>query len=275
MGKPWFDDSDPAVGVPQFIADARWNTSYSTTTARQWYADGVLIPGATGQRYTPTLAEEGKRLTVKTTGSAPGYADGWAVSDPSLPVIRSGTPTISGVARVGSVLKVDLGDWTDGAAVNWEWLLDDEWVVGYSQHDAEFTVPPEAVGKRISVVAWGEKTGYGRVFVKSAQTARAIAAREPVVTGTPFVGSTLTAEPGDWGPGVPLEFQWYANGAAIAGATSKQYEPVSSQVGKQLAVRVIVDEQGWRPGRRRRQRPREWRGRRCRRCRDRCGSAEN
>ncbi|MFF2275501.1 hypothetical protein [Agromyces sp. NPDC058126] len=247
-GTPWFDDGgEPAVGVELLIRDAYGNTSGSTTTARQWFADGVPISGATGERYTPTVADEGKRLTVRTTGSAPRYADGSAVSEPSLRVIKPATPTISGIAGVGNVLKVDLGDWTDGAHVNWEWLLDGEWVVGYSQGDSEFTVPPEAVGKRISVIAWGSKDGYGEASMKSVATAKAVAARVPVITGTPYVGATLAANAGDWGAGAPVKFQWYANGSAIVNAQSSSFAPTSSQVGAQLSVRAYVDDPAWAP----------------------------
>jgi len=244
-GKPWFGDGpdEPAVGVRMLIRDAYWSTSGARTVARQWYADGVPIPGATSEYYTPTADVEGKRLTVRTTGRASGYADGSAVSDPTLRMMKPGTPTISGVARVGSIVKVDLGDWTQGALVNWEWRIDGDWVG--SQHEAEFVVPPEAAGKRISVIAWGRKAGYGEAWVTSASMAKAVDSRTPSITGSPYVGSTLTVSAGNWGTSAPLKYQWYANGAPVANAKSSTFKPTSSQIGAQLSVRVYIDDPSW------------------------------
>jgi hypothetical protein len=67
----------------------------------------------------------------------------------------------------------------------------------------------------------------------------------PSVSGTPVVGSTLTADPGTWsGPGVKLDLRWQrcdagGNGCNdIPGAGSNSYGVVAADVG--LRLRVVV-----------------------------------
>ncbi|WP_157428876.1 carboxypeptidase-like regulatory domain-containing protein [Agromyces salentinus] len=245
-GKPWFGDGQaPAVGFPLRIFDSRGSTTGATATTRQWFANGVAIPGATGETFVPRLADEGKRLTVRTTGSAPGYADGSATSDPSTRVMKVGTPKVNGTARVGATLVADPGIWTTGLYVSYEWTIDGDW--SGSQNERQFTVPADAVGKSIGIVAWGEneQAGYDRVFMYSAETPKVVAPRTPIIHGTPYVGSTLTADPGDWGVGAPIEYQWLVNGTSIPAATAKQYRPTTADAGKPITVRVRVSDRAW------------------------------
>lgn len=69
----------------------------------------------------------------------------------------------------------------------------------------------------------------------------------PTVSGTTTVGSTLTANPGTWGPGtVALAYQWFRSGVAIAGATSTAYKPVAADLGQTIKVRVTGSRPGYR-----------------------------
>ncbi len=52
----------------------------------QWFADGRIIPGATGRSYRPTKADVGKPLVVMVTGSGPWAQPGVAFSEPTDPV---------------------------------------------------------------------------------------------------------------------------------------------------------------------------------------------
>ena len=68
----------------------------------------------------------------------------------------------------------------------------------------------------------------------------------PVVSGTPRVGSVLTASPGSWSGSPTYGYQWRhcdaAGGAcwAIAGATATTYTPTSNDVGATLRVAVTA-----------------------------------
>jgi DNA-binding beta-propeller fold protein YncE len=68
----------------------------------------------------------------------------------------------------------------------------------------------------------------------------------PTITGTAKVGHTLTADPGSWGPGmVTLHYSWYANGAAITGATARTLKLSAAQYGKTITVKVRGTETGY------------------------------
>jgi hypothetical protein len=63
----------------------------------------------------------------------------------------------------------------------------------------------------------------------------------PVITGTPRVGSPLSASPGTWSPSDgSYAYQWFANGTAIAGATAATYTPTLAVLLKHLTVRVTA-----------------------------------
>ena len=68
----------------------------------------------------------------------------------------------------------------------------------------------------------------------------------PTITGTAKVGSTLTVSRGTWNPtGATFAYQWKANGAAIAGATSTTLKPALAQVGKRITVQVTASHPGY------------------------------
>ncbi|USN13924.1 hypothetical protein KABACHOK_00880 [Brevundimonas phage vB_BpoS-Kabachok] len=63
----------------------------------------------------------------------------------------------------------------------------------------------------------------------------------PVITGSAWVGETLTALAGAW-ENAPTQFswRWYANGVVIAGATASTYTVAQADVGKAISVRVTA-----------------------------------
>lgn len=68
----------------------------------------------------------------------------------------------------------------------------------------------------------------------------------PSISGTPAVGSLLTANPGTWSQsGVTFAYQWTANGVPIAGATSQTFTPTAAEDGKFVAVQVTGSKAGY------------------------------
>jgi hypothetical protein len=68
----------------------------------------------------------------------------------------------------------------------------------------------------------------------------------PAIEGTVSVGRTVVADPGEWSAaGVTLSYQWLADGAPIAGATSKAYTIAAADGGKELQVQVTGELQGF------------------------------
>ncbi|KQW47444.1 hypothetical protein ASC77_13355 [Nocardioides sp. Root1257] len=67
----------------------------------------------------------------------------------------------------------------------------------------------------------------------------------PSISGTPRVGSVLTAAPGTWTPsGATFAYQWLADDVAIGGASASTYTPVAGDIGKTIKVRVTASKAG-------------------------------
>ncbi|TFV85351.1 tannase/feruloyl esterase family alpha/beta hydrolase [Microbacterium sp. dk485] len=67
----------------------------------------------------------------------------------------------------------------------------------------------------------------------------------PLISGTPVVGSTLSASAGEWTGGEPtFAYQWLRDGQPIPGATSAQYRATPADQGTSLSVRVTATSAG-------------------------------
>jgi len=60
----------------------------------------------------------------------------------------------------------------------------------------------------------------------------------PTVSGDTVVDHDVTVNPGIWGAGVDVSYQWYLDGVVIDGAVSRSYRPIGSDVGGTLSVVV-------------------------------------
>jgi hypothetical protein len=70
----------------------------------------------------------------------------------------------------------------------------------------------------------------------------------PRVSGTPRVGTALTATGDSWYPAaVTRRYQWFVNGVQIPGAASSTFVPDASVLGRLLAVRVTASKAGYAP----------------------------
>lgn len=75
---------------------------------------------------------------------------------------------------------------------------------------------------------------------------RLVNTKAPAISGTPKVGSTLTASPGSWDPaGATLAYQWLQDGVAISGATTSTLTPKRAQTGRSITVRVTASSVGY------------------------------
>ncbi|MGW6061371.1 Tat pathway signal protein [Streptomyces sp. NPDC055189] len=94
----------------------------------------------------------------------------------------------------------------------------------------------------ISVIAGGSEYPQGTFTVTAPPPGNTTA---PKVTGTPAVGSKVTADPGSW-TGTPSSYtyQWKANGEAIADATASTYKIPPAHLNKKLSVTVTAHKTG-------------------------------
>ncbi|MCU1517759.1 MAG: hypothetical protein JWQ75_2480 [Pseudarthrobacter sp.] len=235
----------PQVGSYLFAAPGVWGPAPVTLTY-QWYRSGVAISGATGAAYPLLTSDEGKSFTVRVTGSKAGYAAASKTSA-GTGAVAKGTlttpvPTISGTAAVGSTLTAVPGSWgPEPVTLTYKWYRSGS-LIGEASA-ATYTVRTGDAGQTVTVKVTGTKTGYTTASMTSAGTAAVaagtLAAPVPTITGTPAVGSTLTAVPGSWGPApVALTYRWYRSGSLIGEASAATYKVRSGDAGQTITVRV-------------------------------------
>ena len=94
---------------------------------------------------------------------------------------------------------------------------------------------------RVTKATKGWPSGF--VHFKDVQIANTAV---PKITGTPKVGSTLTASAGSWSvTGSSYAYQWLADGAAISGATSSTLALTNAVKDKAITVRVVASQLGY------------------------------
>lgn len=195
---------------------------------------------------------------------ANGTIVAWAADDPSLTPLAT-VPDFGGK----KVVAIDTGSNVSGA------LLEDGTVRVWGQPDSPLaTAPvPDFGGKKVTdfdlftsgvartedgkVHVWGEQDSMetvpssltGRTIAGVATGSNAVgvivptfhAAADPVVTGTARVGETLKAvAPRFSGTPDSVSGQWFANGAALAGATSPTLALTAAHVGTALTYSSVI-----------------------------------
>lgn len=216
------------------------------TLAFQWLRNGAAIVGATSASYTLVGADSGATITVQVAGAETGYNPTAMTSAPTATVapgdLTTAVPTITGMAKVGSMLTADPGTWGPGVvSFGYQWLRNSVAIAGATS--ATYTPVGADNGSVLIIAVTGTELGYTPATTTSAATV-AVAAGDlvapvPTVTGTMKVGESLTVVPGSWSPvGTTLSCQWLRNGVPIAGATSASYvlAPVDSDATITVAV---------------------------------------
>ena len=126
-------------------------------------------------------------------------------------------PTIHGALAVGGEVSVDQGLWQLDTDFRFQWYADGKAISGAT--DTSFVLTKAQLGKRLTVKAFGKYHAFPEISRISTATAKVTTAGTPTITGSPAVGSTLTAKPGTWNKKTKLSYQWLRNGKAISKAT--------------------------------------------------------
>lgn len=250
-----------SVGIPTVSGTAtvgrtltanRGTWSPTPTAFRyQWLRDGVVIEGATAATYVATLADADHAVSVRITAARVGYVTTRATSSAKT-ILRAFTaspaPTITGTVAVGRTVTAGHDAWGPApVTLTYQWYRGGTAISGATARTYKLTAAD--AGKAVSVRVKGAKAGYTSITRSSAAVSvpRVLTVPSKVtLSGTPTVGSTLTASPGTWGPSpVTLKYQWLRDGAAISGATSKTYRLVSADAGHELSVRVAGLKSGY------------------------------
>lgn len=121
----------------------------------EWYADDVLLEGATGNRLVLGQEQIGARITARVVHRKDGYQALAAVSQPT-PVVEAGRFeltddfALTGKLRVGETLTVVPGSYRPAdATVTYTWLRDGEVIAG--QDGKDHTLTGADLGQEVSV----------------------------------------------------------------------------------------------------------------------------
>ena len=140
-----------------------------------WLADGRTISGAGGRTLRLGPAQAGKSITVRVTGTKPGYETRTVSSSPTGEVrlgrITTSKPTIRGTAKVGKTLTAVPGDWSaDGAPVTlkYRWFADGDPIRGAT--DSTLDLARKLAGAKITVLVIGTADGYAKADETSKAT---------------------------------------------------------------------------------------------------------
>jgi hypothetical protein len=240
----------PRVGAPLTVQPGAWTPN--ATFSYQWSANGTPITGAITPRYTPTAGDLGARLTVRVTGSAPGYASTARTSAPTGAVLSgvfttAPTPTLSVTPRVAASVGVRPGTWSPGATLSYQWKLDGRAIAGATR--STYTPTGADFGHQLTVTVTGRRPGYTGTAKSSAPAKIApgffTSAPTPTLSGSTTVGSSLTVRPGTWSPSASLTYRWYRDGVRIAGAAAASYRLVAADRGHHISVGVVGSRAGW------------------------------
>jgi len=132
-----------------------------TTTTIQWLRDGAAISNATSLSYLLTPNDFGRSITVKVTGTKTGYLP-TTLQSLGLTALASQMPPmklkISGVIKVGQVIKIPVAALVPGSTITIQWVLDGKSIKGATK--STYKILASQKGRKISVKVSQSKIGY-------------------------------------------------------------------------------------------------------------------
>jgi hypothetical protein len=254
------------VGETLTAAPGNWSDPAATFTYAWERCDAngscTAIEGADGRTYDLVAADRGSFVRVRVTAHA-GDASVSTASDVVGPVIpvapeELAAPSISGDAVAGAQLTADPGSWSDPAAtLRLVWQRCDDQGTCRTIDNAtggNYTPSTQDLGSSLRVRVTASNEGGSNVAY-SAPTAGVVPPAPEVVTGPSIngdatVGSTLTADQGNWSdPGATFTYSWLrCHGSSacttIDGAGGATYVLTSDDVGFRVEVTVTATNAG-------------------------------
>lgn len=162
-------------------------------------------------------------------------------------------PAIVGTPAVGAPLEVATGAWTPTpSSVAIRWLADGAAIPGATT--PSYVPTPDVKGKTLTAEVTAELSGYtaGRASLATAPVAPGVfqPTAQPTIQGVPEVGQTLSLTPPSWAPQPKkVETQWYADGAALDGATGASLVLTRDHIDKRISARTIASASGYKKSR--------------------------
>ena len=244
--------TDPDGGV----TGATWQWASSSNGTTGW----TNILNATSATYTPITTDVGRylRATVTYTDAVGPGKSAEAVTAAAVTADDDGRVTLSDMTpTVGDTVTARIVD-PDGGVTgeSWQWAISpngtSNWVLLLNATSSSYTPTAANVGSYLRASAsYTDAVGAGKSA--NAVTAAAVAPDDDGVvtlsTGTPVVGSEITASLSDPDGGVTGEtWQWakssngFTGWTNIQGATSRSYTPGRSDAGAFLRATVSYND---------------------------------
>lgn len=178
--------------------------------------------------------------------AAAALKDVWMDVTPIVP----SKPTIEGKPQVGETLSAYTSPWVPVGRLAMYYQWNRNGVPIPDGYPFSYTLTPEDLGATITITQTGVRADGASASAVSLPTAPIgpgpLAALEPTISGSAYVGSVLTAETGTWEPSpVVHSYQWNLGGIPIDGAVNRDYTVVNGDAGKPISVTVTGDKLGY------------------------------
>jgi hypothetical protein len=209
-----------------------------------------------GYALSAALVAAVSLVSSAALSSGPAQAQGQAT-----PPQNNALPVISGSAAAGNTLSTTSGSWSGDTPItfSYQWRRCDSNGANCTSiggaGNSTYTVASGDVGFRLRARVTATN-GAGQASADSASVPVVASSApkntaEPVVSGSTYVGQTLTGTNGSWSGTAPISFsyQWVrcpsdggasdgSNCPGISGATNTTYKLQTDDVGKRLRLRV-------------------------------------
>ena len=135
----------------------------------QWLRDGQLITGSTRTEYKVRAEDMNTVITAKInltrTGYSPSSVTSVGLRAVAGELIKSPTPTISGIASVNKTLSGQLGSWDSGVKFTYQWLRNGVEISGATAKT--YRVASIDIGKQLVFRIRATKDGYKTLVLSS------------------------------------------------------------------------------------------------------------
>lgn len=164
-GNPPTVTGTPRVGSALRATSDTW-TPTTVTRTRQWFRDGVAVPGAVGPAYTPGASDLGKTLSATVTASATAMAPAAATSTPTAAVALGGlhltsAARVTGTTAVGRWLLAVPPTTSPTATATYRWLRNGAPITGATK--VRYQLRAADRGRKIGVRITLNRAGYRTV----------------------------------------------------------------------------------------------------------------
>lgn len=166
----------------------------------------------------------------------------------AAPITPAPTPVLTGEPRVGATVIIDPGEWPEGTALSYEWILDG--VTEPGANGPSWDLREQDLDVAFQAAVTGTLEGFDDTRVVSEPVTiidegQQVLQPVPTVAGTPRYGDPLTATIGTWDSGTTQALQWLRGSTPIVGATTASYTPTVKDVGSALVLRVTSTRPGY------------------------------